>query len=300
MKILKQLTLIIFLCASCLVQAHNKSDKDNSMQPHQNKAIPKISVQLWSVKNELKKDFKGTLTQLAKMGFDGVEFAGDFGPYIKDAKGLKSFLDRLGLQVSAAHVKFAAFDAEHFTESVAYYKTLEVDTLIIPWDERAWNTQEIDSFIAELNALFSKLKPAGFHFGFHNHDQEFNAHKGSTFWDYIAKSTPKDLVLQMDVGWVTLAEKDPVEYINRYAGRTLTTHIKAKLPKAIAEKVSTNGKRPIVGDDVTDWAAVLKADIAVGGTKWLVVEQEEYPDGLTPMQAVELSKQGLDKVIASL
>ena len=104
----------------------------------------------------------------------------------------------------------------------------------------------------------------------------------------------------MDVGWVTLAEKDPVQYINRYPGRTLTTHIKAKLPKAVAAKMATNGKRPIIGDDVTDWLAVLKADIAVGGTKWFVVEQEEYPDGLTPLQSVKLSKKGLDKVMANL
>jgi len=300
MKIIKQLTLIILMCASCFVQAHDKSDKDNSMSQYQNKPIPKISVQLWSVKHELKKDFKGTLTQIANMGFDGVEFAGDFGPYANDAKGLKRFLDSLGLQASSAHVKFAAFDAEHFEESVAYYKTIKVDTLIIPWDERAWNTQEIDSFITDLNTLFSKLKTAGFHFGFHNHDQEFNDHKGSTFWDHIANSTPQDLVLQLDVGWVTIAEKNPVAYITRYPGRTLTTHIKAKLPKSVAANTATNGKRPIVGDDVTDWVAVLKADIAVGGTKWFVVEQEEYPDGLTPMQAVELSKKGLDKVISNL
>ena len=135
---------------------------------------------------------------------------------------------------------------------------------------------------------------------FHNHDQEFNDHKGATFWDHIATSTPKDFVLQMDVGWVTLAEKNPVEYINRYPKRTLTTHIKAKLPKDIAANMATNGKRQIVGDDVTDWDSVLKADIMVGGTKWFVIEQEEYPDGLTPLEAVKLSKQGLDRVISNL
>jgi sugar phosphate isomerase/epimerase len=234
------------------------------------------------------------------MGFDGVEFSGDFGPYANDAKGLKSFLDSLGLEVSAAHVKFDVFDAEHYEQTVAFYKALGTDTLINPWDDRAWDANKVDSFITDLTSLFTKLKAEGFHFGFHNHDQEFNAHNGTTFWDHIATSTPTDLVLQMDVGWVTIAEKDPVEYINRYAGRTLTTHIKAKLPKAVAEKVASNGKRPIVGDDVTDWSAVLKADITVGGTKWFVIEQEEYPDGLTPMQAVELSKQGLDKAIANL
>jgi len=300
MKRLNYLTLIAFTCASFFVQAHEKSHKKIVNQYEKNITIPKVSVQLWSVKNEIKQDFKGTLTQIADMGFDGVEFAGDFGPYGNDAKGLKAFLDGLGLEVSAAHVEFTAFDDENFDQSVAYFKALKTDTLIVAWDERAWDSTKVDSLITDLTVLFTKLKTEGFHFGFHNHDKEFNSYKGSTFWDHIAQSTPKDFVLQMDVGWVTLAEKDPVEYINRYPGRTLTTHIKAKLPKAVAAKMATNGKRPIIGDDVTDWLAVLKADIAVGGTKWFVVEQEEYPDGLTPLQSVKLSKKGLDKVMANL
>ncbi|MBA6328069.1 sugar phosphate isomerase/epimerase [Colwellia sp. MB02u-6] len=272
----------------------------NKVQTYQEKAIPKVSVQLWSVKHELKSDFKGTLKQISAMGFDGVEFAGDFGPYNDDAKGLKVFLDGLGLQVSAAHINFTAFDVKHFDKSVAFYKALETDTLIVAWDDRGWDSLKVDSLIADLNNLFTKLKAEGFHFGYHNHEQEFDDYNGATFWDHIAKSTPKDFVLQMDVGWVTLAEKDPVVYINRYPNRTSTTHIKAKLPRDVAAKMATNGKRQIVGDDVTDWAAVLKADIMVGGTKWFVIEQEEYPDGLTPLQAVKLSKQGLDKAIINL
>lgn len=300
MNIVKYITLVTMMCTSCFIQAHNDLPKKSDNLLYKNQAIPKISVQLWSVKNELKNDFKGTLIQIANMGFDGVEFAGDFGPYANDAKGLKRFLDSLGLQVSSAHAKFDVFNDEHFKNTVAYYKVLEAGTIIIPWDERAWNVEKVDSFINDLTSLYTKLKAEGFNFGFHNHDQEFNDHKDSTFWDHIAQSTPNDLVLQMDVGWVTIAEKDPVAYINRYPGRTLTTHIKAKLPKSVAAKTATNGKRPIVGDDVTDWSAVLKADIAVGGTKWFVVEQEEYPDGLTPLEAVQLSKQGLDKAIANL
>ena len=299
MERLKLIILVTFMCIFSM-SCSSHVNKDNRTQQYKNKDIPKISVQLWSVKDALKEDFKGTLTKLSAMGFDGVEFAGDFGPYKDDAKGLKLFLDSLGLEVSAAHANFNVYEDNIFQETVAYFKILEVNTLIIPWDERAWNTDEVDNFITDLNTLYTKLTSEGFRFGFHNHDQEFNDHKGTTFWDHIAKSTPKDFVLQMDVGWVTLAEKDPVEYINRYPKRTLTTHIKAKLPKYIATNMATNGKRQIVGDDVTDWDSVLKADIMVGGTKWFVIEQEEYPDGLTPLEAVKLSKQGLDRVISNL
>jgi sugar phosphate isomerase/epimerase len=299
MERLKLVILVTFLCIFSM-SCTSHVNKDNRTQQYKNKDIPKISVQLWSVKNELKNDFEGTLTKLAAMGFDGVEFAGDFGPYKDNAKGLKDFLDNLGLEVSAAHANFNVYEDSVFEQTVAYYKVLGADTLIIPWDERAWNSNEVDNFIKDLNGLYTKLVAEGFRFGFHNHDQEFNTHNGSTFWDHIAKSTPDDFVLQMDVGWVTLAEKDPVEYINRYPNRTLTTHIKAKLPKDVQARMDINGKRQIVGDDVTDWDGVLKADIMLGGTKWFVIEQEEYPDGLTPLEAVELSKKGLDKAISNL
>ncbi|ASP49349.1 sugar phosphate isomerase/epimerase family protein [Cognaticolwellia beringensis] len=299
MKLLKLITIVIVVCIAC-ISCTSPLHQDKSTQQYKNKPIPKVGVQLWSVKEELKADFKGTLTQLADMGFEGVELAGEFGPYKDDAKGLKAFLDSLGLEASSAHAPFAAFDDEHFDKSVAFYKTLKTETLIIPWDDRGWDSAKVDSLITDLNVLFTKLKAEGFHFGYHNHEQEFDDHKDATFWDHIAKSTPKDFVLQMDVGWVTLAEKDPVEYINRYPNRTLTTHIKAKLPRDVAAKMATNGKRQIVGDDVTNWDAVIKADIMVGGTKWFVIEQEEYPDGLTPLQAVKLSKQGLDKAIINL
>ena len=193
MKILKLITLSAVMAISCFTQAHD-NHQPSKVQTYQNKAIPKVSVQLWSVKNELKSDFKGTLKQLADMGFDGVEFAGEFGPYKSDAKGLKAFLDGLGLQVSAAHISFSAFDDEHFAQSVAFYKALETDTLIVPWDDRAWDSLKVDSLIADLNTLFSKLKAEGLHFGYHNHEQEFDAYNGATFWDHIAKSTPKDFV----------------------------------------------------------------------------------------------------------
>jgi sugar phosphate isomerase/epimerase len=81
---------------------------------------------------------------------------------------------------------------------------------------------------------------------------------------------------------------DPVEYVRRYPGRTLTTHYKVRLPEG------TKGKLPIIGQDTIDWPALIQANIEVGGTRWLVVEQEEYPNDLTPMQAVEMSKKGLD------
>jgi sugar phosphate isomerase/epimerase len=256
--------------------------------------MPRISVQLWSVKNEVKADFKGTLKQIAQMGFSGVEFANEFGEFSGDSKAIKSVLDELGLKGSGAHISFEQLNDKNFDKTVAFYKELGVNMLIVGWDERAWHPEGIKEIVSLLNNLDKKLEPLGMKTGFHNHDHEFNDFQGITYWDYLAQNTSQNVILQQDVGWTTFAGKDPIEYVKRYPGRTLTTHYKVRLPEG------TLGKLPIIGQDTIDWLNLSKANIAVGGTLWFVVEQEEYPNGLTPLQAVEQSKIGLDKILKQL
>jgi sugar phosphate isomerase/epimerase len=148
--------------------------------------------------------------------------------------------------------------------------------------------------VLELNALSVKLAKSDMQIGFHNHASEFNDFEDSTYWDFIAQSTDESVILQQDVGWTTYAGKDPVAYVKRYPGRTLTTHYKVKLPEGSV------GKLPIIGQDTIDWDALIKANIEVGGTRWLVVEQEEYPKGLTPIEAVMASKKGIDGYLSKL
>lgn len=257
-------------------------------------AEPRVSVQLWSVKDELAADFEGTLKKLAGLGFDGVEFAGNFGPYSENAAGLKDFLAELGLEASGAHVGTDQLNADNIYKTIAFYKTLGADFVVVPYDARAFDAEGIDALVGELNAAAKILDGYGMKTGYHNHAQEFGDYQDTTYWDYLAAQTDDNVILQLDVGWATVAGKDAAEYIRKYPGRTLTTHIKAGLPEG------TEGKKPLIGQDITDWKKVVTALKEEGGTHWLVVEQEEYPDGLTPLQAVEKSMRGLQKVLASL
>lgn len=284
---MKKLLMPLLGCFT-LLSAHAQADNTNKA------VLPKISVQLWSVKNDVKDDFKPTLAELANMGFEGVEFAGEFGPFKTQPEQLKRYLNSLDLEVSGAHMGFDQLSDANFDATVAFYKAIGTTMLIVPWDERAWHPEGVKEVVAELNKLAKKLKPHNMRIGFHNHDQEFNDFQGSTYWDYIAQNTTSDVVLQQDVGWTTYAGKDPIDYVKRYPGRTLTTHYKVRLPEG------TEGKLPIIGKDTIDWLNLTKTNIAVGGTLWLVVEQEEYPNGLTPLQAVAESKKGLDKVLKQL
>jgi len=277
--------------SEALPQAQTQAQVQPQVLP-QTQVLPQVSAQLWSVKDDVKRDFKATLTALAAMGFEGVEFAGEFGEFADNPSGLKAFLQHSNLSCSAAHLHFDRLSPENFDATVAFYSILGCDTLIEAMDERAWDSEGVHQVVKELNFFAEKLAPHGLAIGYHNHAQEFGDFQGSTYWDIIAKSTSKNVVLQMDVGWVNYAGKDPVAYVRRYPGRTLTTHYKVRTHEG--EESST----AIIGQDSSDWAALLTANIDVGGTRWLVVEQEEYPNGMTPMQAVKASKEGLDGFLA--
>jgi len=256
--------------------------------------VPQLSVQLWSVRASLKADFKGTLTQIAAMGFAGVEFAQDMGEFKDDAKGLKQFLASLNLKASGAHVSFEQLNTKNFSETIAFYQTLGVDSLVIGWDERAWHPQGVKEIVNLLNDIDDRISPYNIKVGFHNHAEEFGTFQNDTYWDYIATSTGDSVVLQLDVGWVTAAGLDPIAYIEKYPNRTLTTHYKAWVSEESKDSL------PIIGQDSADWLNLLKTNIAVGGTKWIVVEQEEYPNGLSELAALNLSKLGIDAYIKQL
>jgi sugar phosphate isomerase/epimerase len=250
-------------------------------------------VQLWSVKDDIARDFEGTLKKLKAMGFQGVEFAGNFGSYEKDPKGLKAFLERIGLKVSGAHIAFDKLSPENFSATVSFYQAIDCQYLIIPMDSRAFTPEGAKTVAAELDAIQKKLTPHGMRIGYHNHKQEMLGKPGETPWDIIGKNTSSNVILQQDVAWTESAGKNPIDFINAYPGRTITTHYKAAAPEA------GNSEHKILGQDTTDWKALINANKTVGGTLWLVVEQEAYPEGMTPMQSVEASVKNLQKIIAA-
>lgn len=260
----------------------------------------KFGVQLWSVKDVLNADFDGTLQQIAGMGFEGVEFAGEFGPYAERPAALKARLATLNLHVTAAHVGFDALVEPRFDKTIAFYKALGVNTLIIPWDDRAWSEVDVDSLIKDLNRLSVRLDEKGFRLGYHNHDQEFNPFNGQTFWDYIAQNSRPEMLLQLDVGWANYAGLDPVAVFQRYATRTLTMHFKVRTHNGGPKRLPHS---PILGENASDvfkWSQLLQACAGEPSLEWIIVEQEEYPEGMSSLQAVEKSWQGLREIFDGL
>jgi sugar phosphate isomerase/epimerase len=254
----------------------------------------RIGLQLWSVKDEIKQDFEGTLTKISQLGFQGVEFAGEFGPYKDNPRGLRAFMDKNRLQCAGAHMHFDVLAPERFEATTAFYKTLGCTNLVISMDKRGASAEQSAQMSKELSALSSRLAAKGMRIGYHNHAQEMAGAVGSTPWDVIAQNTPQASIMQQDVGWTTFAGKDPVAYVNRYPGRTVTTHYKAKFVQG------ATGGTPIIGQDNTDWAGLTRAVRQVGGTEWIIIEQEEYPNGMGQLETVAASLKGLQGVLAKM
>lgn len=252
------------------------------------KKLP-IAVQLYSVRNDCAKDFDAALAQLAKMGFEGVEFAG-YHSYSGKPKELRKKLDELNLKVAATHIGTGTMRGDAFKQTVEFHQTIGCKFLIVPGDGDFTNSEKSKTLAETFNLIASMLKPLGMACGYHNHTGEFKKDGDKTFWDLFAERTSKDVILQQDCGWSVAAGQDPVVLMKRYPGRMKTTHFK---PTVIG---GDKTKKAILGQDSVDWAAVLAGCIEFGGTEWITVEQETYPDGKSPMECTEMSLQGLKKI----
>ena len=252
-----------------------------------------IGVQLWSVRKDCGKDFDAALKRIADMGFEGVEFS-SYHQYANDAKGLKKKLDDLGLKAGGTHVRTNTLEGDALKKSIDFHKTLGCKFLIVPGDGRFTHPEKSKELAEIMNKAAEKLKPEGLFCGYHNHTKEFQKDGGKTYWDLFAERTSKDVVLQQDVGWTTVAGLDPVALVRKYPGRTKTTHFKAKFPKG------TKGAKHFIGQDVIDWKSLITACTEVGGTEWFLVEQEDYPEGKSPMECTELSLKGLKKILKEM
>jgi sugar phosphate isomerase/epimerase len=250
-----------------------------------------VALQLYSIRGDCAKDFDAALDEVAGMGFDGVEFAG-YHKYDGKPAELRQRLDDLKLRVAATHIGTGNLRGDALKRAIDFHQVIGCRYLIVPGDGDFTNPEKCEALVETFNRAATTLKPLGMACGYHNHTSEFKKYGDTTFWDFFAQRTTKDVILQQDCGWTAAAGLDPVEIMKRYPGRMKTTHFK---PTVVNNEP---GKKAFLGQDSVDWAAVIEGCRKFGGTEWITLEQEAYPDGKTPMECSAISFQALKKLLA--
>ena len=253
--------------------------------------MDKTYVQLWSVRQDLEKDFVGTLKRIADIGYSGLEFAGNYGGYT--AGELKKLLAEMQLAPLSAHIT-----SDNVAGHIDFAAELGLGYIIDP-AARIGNYEEAAAFAEKLNTAGKLCKDAGITFGYHNHRHEFMPCKDGTLMDTMLKNTDPELVcFQLDVGWSACAGMDNVAFIKKYPGRFKLIHVKECSTEAGPEKPHDFSQYPrdengwpilppelirsfeeqdswnvALGKGLIDWNAIRDTALP-GGAEAFIIERE--------------------------
>ena len=258
-----------------------------------------VALQVYSVREDLEKDFYGTLKKVKEMGYDGVEFAGLYG---NAPAQVRAWCQELGLVPLSAHVPFV--DMMQDPDLLADYAAIGCRYVAIPYltEEYRPGAEKFDEVIAGAKLLGEKAKALGIQLLYHNHDFEFTKVDGQYALDLLYSTVPAELLAtELDTCWVKVGGADPIAYVNKYAGRAPVLHLKdfvgGKTENMYALIGIDNGGaaadskafefRP-VGYGVQDFYGILQAAEAAD-TQWVVVEQDMPSMDRTALQCAELS-----------
>lgn len=249
-----------------------------------------IGIQLYTVREKLAKDFKGTLKKVAKIGYKNFEFAGYGG---MEAADLVSFLDEIGAKTCGTHEGYEGFlkNVDHLIE---FNRTLGTPYIVVPsmpGRVRGAGVDEIKRFADNLNKFGYKVKQAGMQLAYHNHYFEFKKVDGDkTIWDVLFTEADADMVkAEIDVAWIYKGGVDPVAHLDKWGDRIKLLHMK----DLDAAKKQTMP----VGEGVIDLKAVVNKAKEIG-VDWYIVEQDRTRKGKDIMDEIGISFKNLSKLLS--
>jgi len=234
----------------------------------------RIGLELYSVRGELGRDLPNTLKTVASFGYEVVEF---YSPYFKwkpaYAKDVRAQMDDLGLRCYSTHNGFEAFaPGDNLAHAIELNQILGSRYIVLASASGGKGVDGWKSLCEKLTAAVEKLEPHGLAAGYHNHAAEWaKLENGQRIIEVIAANTPKQFVLQLDVGTCEEAGADPVAWVKANPGRIKIMHLKDWAPGGRGED---KGYRVLFGEGVTPWKELMAAAESVGGLEFFLIEQE--------------------------
>ncbi|HEU0000182.1 MAG TPA: sugar phosphate isomerase/epimerase [Ktedonobacteraceae bacterium] len=188
-----------------------------------------VALQLYTVRDETRRDFEGTLRRVAQIGYTGVEFAG-YGNL--SARAMAALLAETGLTVAGTHVGLDGLTGEKLEASLNYCRAINCPVMVLPSLAQEWRTLDgIRALGPRLNSIGQRCRDEGIDFGYHNHDFEFTSIDGRTLLEHLLEITDPVLVkIELDVYWAAYAGHDPLALLNRLGKRVALIHFKDMAP----------------------------------------------------------------------
>jgi sugar phosphate isomerase/epimerase len=231
-------------------------------------AIP-MGLEMFSVREALKKDPQGTVRAVAGMGYQGLEF---YAPYFEwspaQTKEMKKLLDELGIRCFSTHNDAAYMKKDDIEKAIELNLILGSKYVVMSSSKPKPRLDGWKEIAEALNFATEKLEPAGLKAGYHNHQLEFTALDGVRPMEILAKNTKPTVMLQLDVGTCLEAGSDPVAWIRANPGRIRSLHCKDWSSQA------DKGYQVLFGEGVADWKAIFAAAENGGGAEYYLMEQE--------------------------
>jgi sugar phosphate isomerase/epimerase len=250
-----------------------------------NEKTQAYGVQLYSFRDAMAKDAKGTLEKIAAIGLKKIESArSSKGLYYGLApKEMKDTCDALGMKLTSGHVALDTNFQQTMEEAVASGQEYVICSSM---PSRGQTVDNYKKVAEEFNKAGEACKKLGLKFGYHNHEYEFESEKGEVLYDVLMDHTQADLVhMELDLGWVIVGGKDPLDYFKKYPGRFPLWHLK---DMNMTKKGSTEfGKGSL---DIQTMIVNQEAS----GVKHIFIEQEEYAS--TPLESMKHNMSFLGKL----
>lgn len=184
-----------------------------------------VALELYTVRDETRHDFTGTLQRVANIGYAGVEFAG-YGNL--NSTEMSALLAQTKLKAVSTHLRLDELEGPQLDASIRYCKDIGCSFIVLPSLPKEYRTQEgIKALAPRLDAIGQQCQKQAITFGYHNHDFEFTKVGAIYLLDYLLQNTDPSLVkIELDVYWVAHAGVDPVSYLQELADRVILLHLK--------------------------------------------------------------------------
>ena len=259
-----------------------------------------LGIQLYSIRDDMKRDPLDTLKQLAAMGYKNVEHANyiDRKFYGSTAKEFKKILDGLGLKMPSGHSVLTEKDWDksknEFTDK--WKQTIE-DAAIVgqhyvisPWMDESLrkNYDDLLRFLEIFNKSGELCKKSGMKYGYHNHDFEFSQSlNGKKIYDIMLENTDPNLVVQqIDIGNMYGAGGRALEILKKHPGRFESMHVKDEIKTKGEGEMGSNFESTIMGKGILPVKEIIDLFRKSGGTTEFIIEQESY-QGKTPLDCAK-------------